>query len=253
MGRRGTELAKQAASLILVNDDLGGMVDAIAQGRRIYQNFKKAVGYIVAIHIPIILTVALPLLLGWRFTNLFSPIHVIFFELVMGPICSIAFENEPGEPSLMLQKPRRMNETFFTGRELGFRVIQGLLISLATLTVYYVYMQAGASPDKVRTLAFMTLVLSNVWLTLVVRSDREFLVETIRRPNRVLWYLLGLSVLLPALFLLLPQIRDFALFVPLSLSELGWCLGASLAGVVWVEGYKFRKRKKMGQPETQMV
>lgn len=253
MGRRGTELAKQAASLILVDDDLGGMVNAIGQGRRIYQNFKRAVGYIVAIHIPIILTVALPLLLGWRYTNLFSPVHVIFFELVMGPICSIAFENEPAEAGLMRQKPRRLNETFFTSRELGFRVTQGLLISLATLAVYYLSMQAGASPEKVRTMAFITLVLSNVWLTLVVRSEREYLFETIRRPNRVLWYLLGLSLLLPGLFLLLPQIRDFALFAPLSLRDLGWCLGASLAGVVWVEGFKFWKRRTVTLPESPLI
>lgn len=244
MGRRGTELAKQAASLILVDDDLGGMVNAIAQGRRIYQNFKRAVGYIVAIHIPIILTVTLPLLLGWKYTNLFSPIHVIFFELVMGPICSIAFENEPAEEGLMREKPRRLNDTFFTGRELGFRVTQGLLISLATLAVYYLYMEAGESPEKVRTMAFITLVLSNVWLTLVTRSDRGYLLETIRRPNPVLWCLLGLSLLFPALFLLLPQIRDFALFAPLSLVDLGWCVAASLAGVVWVEGYKFWKRRR---------
>lgn len=253
MGKRGTELAKQAASLILVDDDLGGMVNAIAQGRRIYQNFKRAVGYIVAIHIPIILTVALPLLLGWKFTNLFSPIHVIFFELVMGPICSIAFENEPAEEGLMHQKPRRLNETFFTGRELGFRVTQGLLISLATLTVYYLYMEAGASPEKVRTMAFITLVLSNVWLTLVTRSDQESLLETIRRPNQVLWYLLGLSVALPALFLLLPQIRDFALFTPLTLRDLGWCLAASLAGVGWVEVYKYWKRGAGVRPDSSLA
>ncbi|MPR31854.1 cation-translocating P-type ATPase [Salmonirosea aquatica] len=245
MGKRGTELARQAASLVLVEDDLGGMVDAIAQGRRIYQNFKKAVGYIVAIHIPIILTVTLPLLLGWRYTNLFSPVHIIFFELVMGPICSIAFENEPAEPGLMRKKPRRLNETFFTDRELGFRVVQGLLISLATLTVYYMMMQAGASPEKVRTMAFVTLVLSNGWLTLVVRSDFESVFRTIRRPNRVLWYLLGLSVSLPVFFLLIPQIRDFVLFAPLSPIDLGWCLAASLAGVGWVEGYKFRKWVKV--------
>ncbi|MBC8156523.1 MAG: HAD-IC family P-type ATPase, partial [Bacteroidetes bacterium] len=97
MGKRGTEVAKQAASLVLVNDDLSSMVDAIAQGRRIYQNLKKAVAYIVSIHIPIILTVAVPLLAGWKWENLFSPIHIIFLELVMGPTCSIAFENEPAE------------------------------------------------------------------------------------------------------------------------------------------------------------
>jgi len=243
MGKRGTELAKQAASLILVDDDLGGMVEAIAQGRRIYQNFKRAVGYIVAIHLPIILTVTLPLLLGWRYTNLFSPVHVIFFELVMGPICSIAFENEPAESGLMRQKPRRLNDTFFTTRELGFRLLQGLFISLTTLCVYYVVMQTGASPEKVRTMVFSTLVLSNVWLTLVVRSDWDSVVKTLRRPNQVLWYLLGLSVAFPALFVMVPQIRNFALFTLLTPVDLGWCIIISLAGVMWVEVYKLYKRR----------
>ena len=97
MGKRGTEVAKQASSLVLVDDDLSSMVAAIAQGRRIYQNLKKAIAYIVSIHIPIVLTVAVPLLVGWKWANLFSPIHIIFLELVMGPTCSIAFENEPAE------------------------------------------------------------------------------------------------------------------------------------------------------------
>ena len=247
MGKRGTELARQAASLVLVNDDLGGMVDAIAQGQRIYQNFKRAVGYIVAIHIPIILTVTLPLLLGWRYANLFSPVHIIFFELVMGPICSIAFENEPAEPGLMRQKPRKLNDTFFTARELGFRVLQGLFISGATLGVYYWVMQTGASPEKVRTMTFITLVLSNVWLTLVVRSDRQSVTESIRRPNRVLWYLLGLSLRFPALFVpAAPTGSGFCPFLPLSLEDLGLCLAASLVGVAWVEVYKFWKRRKIG-------
>ena len=104
MGQRGTEVAKQAASLVLVNDDLGNMVNAIAQGRRIYQNLKKAVAYIVSIHIPIILTVAIPLIFDWRIANLFAPIHVIFLELVMGPTCSIAFENEPAEANQIDRK-----------------------------------------------------------------------------------------------------------------------------------------------------
>jgi len=143
----------------------------------------------------------------------------------------------------MPRKPRHLNDTFFTARELGFRVIQGLLISLATLTAYYLTVQAGASPEKVRTMAFIALVLSNLWLTLVIRPGRESVIETIGRPNRVPWYLLGLSVSLPALFLLLPQARDFALFAPLSLVDPGWCLAASLVGVGWVEGYKFWVRR----------
>ena len=95
--KKGTEIAKTAADLVLIDDDLSRMVEAIAAGRRIYTNIKKAVQYIVSIHIPIILTVALPLFLGWIFPAIFTPVHVIFLELVMGPTCSIAYENEPME------------------------------------------------------------------------------------------------------------------------------------------------------------
>src|SRR5690606_19144533 len=94
MGKRGSELAKDVSSLILTDDDLAKMVHAIAMGRRIYANLKKAIQYIISIHIPIILTVFVPLVLGWAYPNIFSPVHVIFLELIMGPTCSIIYENE---------------------------------------------------------------------------------------------------------------------------------------------------------------
>lgn len=113
MGKKGTEIAKQAASLILLDDDLSKMVDAVAMGRRIYTNLKKAIQYIISIHIPIILTVFIPLALGWIYPNIFSPVHIIFLELIMGPTCSIIFENEPMEKNTMSQKPRPFTSTFF--------------------------------------------------------------------------------------------------------------------------------------------
>src|ERR1700688_4072711 len=97
MGKMSRENSKQAASLILIDDDLSNMVDAIAMGRRIYTNLKKAIQYIISIHIPIILTVFIPLALNWIYPNIFSPVHIIFLELVMGPTCSIMYENEPME------------------------------------------------------------------------------------------------------------------------------------------------------------
>jgi Ca2+-transporting ATPase len=115
MGRRGSELARSAASLILTDDDLGKMVDAIASGRHIYTNLKKAIQYVISIHIPIILTVAVPLLLGWIYPNIFTPVHVIFLELIMGPTCSIIYESEPREANAMQQPPRRITTTFFSG------------------------------------------------------------------------------------------------------------------------------------------
>ena len=238
MGRRGTEVAKQAASLVLVNDDLRSMVDAIAQGRRIYQNLKKAVAYIVSIHIPIILTVAVPLLANWTFENLFSPIHVIFLELVMGPTCSIAFENEPAEAGQMRQPPRPLTDTFLAGPELGRSIVQGLGISLAVLGVYYVAMQQGEAVGVVRTLTFSTLVLSNILLVLVNRSLTQSVFRTIRLPNPVLSLMLGLTFGLLLTTVLVPDARQLFGFAPVSASALGWCALTALVGVGWIEIYK---------------
>jgi Ca2+-transporting ATPase len=111
--KKGTEIAKQAASLILIDDDLAKMVDAVAMGRKIYTNLKKAIQYIISIHIPIVLTVFIPLALGWLYPNIFTPVHVIFLELIMGPTCSIIYENEPMEKNMMAQPPRPFTSTFF--------------------------------------------------------------------------------------------------------------------------------------------
>ncbi|GAB3020729.1 cation-translocating P-type ATPase [Spirosoma pulveris] len=235
MGRRGTEVAKQAASLVLVNDDLGGMVDAIAQGRRIYQNLKRAVGYIVSIHIPIILTVTIPLLFGWRYINLFSPIHIIFLELVMGPTCSIAFENEPAERDLMQQRPRPFTATFFTAGELGISVVQGIVIAGTVLGVYWQGMNMGAPIESVRTMTFVTLVLSNIWLTLVSRSGRAPVWQTIRRPNPLLWLMLSVTLLLLISALLFPPMRTLAKFGALTPDSFAQCLLWSCLGVGWIE------------------
>ncbi len=242
MGKRGTEVAKQAASLVLVNDDLISMVDAIAQGRRIYQNLKKAVAYIVSIHIPIILTVAVPLLANWKWENLFNPVHIIFLELVMGPTCSIAFENEPAEAGQMQQPPRKLTDTFLAGPELGRSIAQGLGIAGAVLGVYYVAMQQGEPIAVVRTLAFTTLVLNNIGLTLVNRSFTQSVFETIRVPNPILWLMLGLTFGLLLTTLFVPGAQQLFGFTSVSVAAFGWCALAALVGVGWIEGYKILLR-----------
>ena len=244
MGRRGTEVARQAASLVLVDDDLGSMVVAIAQGRRIYQNFKKAVFYVVSIHIPIVLTVAVPLLAGWEWANLFTPVHIIFLELVMGPTCSIAFENEPAEAGQMQQPPRPLTATFLAGAELARSMVQCLGIAAAVLGVYYGAMQRGEPVAVGRTLVFATLVLSNIGLTLVNRSFTQSVFRTLRVPNRVLWLMLALTLGLLLTTLLVPAARQLFGFAPVSAGALGWCALAALVGVGWVEGYKAVLRRR---------
>ena len=253
MGRRGTEVAKQAASLVLVNDDLGSMVEAIAQGRRIYQNLKKAVAYVVSIHIPIILTVAVPLLAGWKWANLLTPVHVIFLELVMGPTCSIAFENEPAEATQMQQPPRRATDrprldaarpdTFLAGPELGRSIAQGLGIAGAVLGVYYVAMQRGEPIGVVRTLTFTTLVISNILLALVNRSFTQSVFRTLRVPNPVFSLMLGLTFGLLLTTLFVPPAQRLFGFAPISASNFGRCLLAAVVGVGWIEIYKLVQKR----------
>src|SRR5690606_10806585 len=158
MGNKGTEIAKAAAALVITNDDLGKLITGIASGRRIYANIKKSVQYIISIHIPIILTVSLPLFLGWVFPQIFTPVHVIFLELVMGPTCSIVYENEPMERNTMQRPPRAMSDTFLNGRELIISIIQGLAITAGVLFAYQLTAHAGGSEEKTRTMVFTTLI-----------------------------------------------------------------------------------------------
>jgi Ca2+-transporting ATPase len=245
MGNRGTEMARQAASLVLVNDDLKGMLDAVSLGRKIYQNLKKAVSYIVSIHVPIILTVTLPLLLGWEFTDLFTPVHVIFLELVMGPTCSIAFENEPSEEGDMHHKPRKPGDTFFTWKELGRSLFQGIAISVVILLLYYNDMMSGASAEQIRTRSFTVLVFSNVLLTLANRSFLLSFWKTLFVPNRLLWFMLSLTVGLLFIAIYIPAVRDIFSFYKISGREIAFCFLVAIPGVLWVEGLKLYRRKRL--------
>lgn len=146
------------------------MVDAVAMGRKIYTNLKKAIQYIISIHIPIILTVFIPLALGWIYPNIFSPVHIIFLELIMGPTCSIVYENEPLENNTMQQKPRPFTTTFFNFKELTTSIIKGLLITVGTLAAYQYAVYQGFSESLTRTMVFTVLVAANIFLTLVNRS-----------------------------------------------------------------------------------
>jgi Ca2+-transporting ATPase len=156
----------------------------------------------------------------------------------MGPTCSVAFENEPAEAGQMQQPPRRTTDTFLAGPELGRSIVQGLGITAAVLGVYYAFMQQGESVEVVRTLAFTTLVLSNIGLTLVNRSFTQSVFQTLRVPNPVLSLMLGLTFGLLLTMLFVPAARQLFGFAPVSAIQLGWCTLAALVGVGWIEVYK---------------
>ena len=242
MGKRGTEIAKQAASLILIEDDLSKMVDAVAMGRKIYTNLKKAIQYIISIHIPIILTVFIPLVLGWVYPNIFSPAHVIFLELIMGPTCSIVFENEPMEKNAMQQKPRSFKTTFFNSRELLTSIIQGLAISAGTLFTYQYAVRNGFNEAHTRTMVFTVLVAANIFLTLQNRSFYYSIFTTIKYRNNLVLLIISITSGIMLMLLYIPVFTAFFLFERLSFMELGFCVLIGLISVLWYELVKIRTR-----------
>ena len=242
MGEKGTEIAKAAAAVILTNDDLGKLVTAIAAGRRIYTNIKKAVQYIISIHIPIILTVSLPLFLGWAFPQIFSPVHVIFLELVMGPTCSIVYENEPMEKNTMTQKPRPISETFLTWRELVISIIQGLMITAGVLFVYQLTFRNGGNEDLTRTMVFTTLIFANILLSFANRSFYYTMFESFRNKNNLLIYITFATLLVLMVMLYVDPVSRFFKLTSLNLNQLLTAVSAAIISVMWFEIYKLIKR-----------
>ena len=244
MGKKGTEIAKQAASLILADDDLSKMVDAVAMGRKIYSNLKKAIQYIISIHIPIILIVFVPLAFGWIYPNIFSPINIIFFEIIMGPTCSIIYENEPMENNTMLQKPRPFTNNFFNWYELSTSIIQGLIISIGTLFVYQYAVQLGYSEALTRTMVFTTLISANIFLTLINRSFYYSFFTTIKYKNILVAIIIGITILACALLLYIKPLSVFFKFYQINYMQLGVSIAVGLLSVIWYEIVKWIKRMR---------
>jgi Ca2+-transporting ATPase len=247
MGKKGTEIARQAASLILLEDNLSKMVDAIAMGRRIYTNLKKAIQYIISIHIPIILTVFIPLVLGWVYPNIFSPIHIIFLELIMGPTCSIIYENEPMEKNTMIQNPRPFTTTFFNWKELTTSIIQGLMITIGTLLTYQYAVHEGLNESLTRTMIFTVLISANIFLTLVNRSFYYSISTTIKYKNNLVLLIISITIAIVGLLLFVKPFTKFFEFEHLNLSQLSFSIGTGFLFVIWYEVIKWKKRAKKKQ------
>ncbi len=242
MGKRGTQIAKQTASLILVDDDLSKMVVAIAMGRKIYTNLKKAIQYIISIHIPIILTVFTPLALGWIYPNIFSPVHIIFLELIMGPTCSIIYENEPMENNTMTQKPRPFTTTFFNAKELSTSILQGLIITVGTLFCYQYAVHQGFGESLTRTMVFTTLIVANIFLTLINRSFYYSIFATLKYKNELVLLIISATIATTLLLLYVKPLRLFFSFERLSAGQQILSIGIGCTSVIWYELIKWGKR-----------
>lgn len=242
MGKRGSDIAKESSSLILSDDDFGKMVDAVAMGRKIYFNLKKAIQYIISIHIPIILTVALPLILGWIYPVIFTPIHVIFLELIMGPTCSIIYENEPLEKDGLKKPPRSMELTFLRWRELSRSVLQGLVITAGCLFIYQFSVQNAYGETATRTMVFSSLIFANIFLTLVNRSFYFSVWSTFRYKNPLIWLIIAISFALLLVIIYQPGVASLFQVSPLSLYQFTISVGVGFISVIWFEIYKWVMR-----------
>jgi len=242
MGKKGTEIAKEAASLILIEDDLSKMVEAIAMGRKIYINLKKAIQYVISIHIPIILTVLLPLAMNWKYPSIFSPIHVIFFEMIMGPTCSIIYENEPIEKNTMIQKPRPFSTTFFSWKELNTSVIQGIMMTIGNLLIYHYAIYKGYNETTTRAMVFSVLISSNIYLTLVNRSFYYSILTTLKYKNNLVALIIGITVFITTLLIYVKPLANFFELEALNAAQLVMSILLGFVFVIWFEIVKWRNR-----------
>ncbi len=240
MGGRGTDVAREAAGLVLLDDDFASIVHAVRLGRCIFDNLRKGMAYIFAVHFPIIGLALIPLLLGW--SPVFAPVHIVFLELIINPASSIAFEAEPPEANIMQRPPRPASEALFGRRVFLISLWQGIFVLLASLSVLSYALLHGASDELARTLTFTTLVIGNLGLILVNRSWRHHVFKSVSRNNPALWWVIAGALTFLLLALNLPILREIFHFAPVSPQQLLYCVIAGLAGVFWFELYKFQAR-----------
>ncbi|MEO8119675.1 MAG: cation-translocating P-type ATPase, partial [Rhodoferax sp.] len=245
MGGRGTDVAREAASLVLLDDNFASIVRAVRLGRRIFDNLRKSMSYILAVHVPIAGMALLPVLLGWPVV--LFPLHIAFLELVIDPACSMVFENEPSESDVMQRPPRDATAQLFGGMTLALALLQGLGVLLVVLGAY-AWGATWLSEKEARAFAFATLVMGNVALIFSNRSRTGSLWASLRVPNRTLWLVTGLTLGFLGLVLYLPGIARLFVFEPLALADLLTALALGLASVFWFEAIKFSRRLWQTRP-----
>jgi len=182
--------------------------------------------------------------LGWKYPNIFSPVHVIFLEIIMGPTCSIIYENEPMEPNLMSLKPRPFTTTFFNLREIIISIIQGFVITLGLLLVYQLCVADNCSESSTRTTVFLTLITSNIFLTLANRSFYYSFFTTLKYKNNLVIMIIGITVLITILLLFIPAFSHFFKFETISIYQTGLSVIVGMISVLWIEIYKLSRRIK---------
>lgn len=237
MGGRGTDVARESAALVLVDDNFASIVAAVRMGRRIFDNLKKAMAFIFSVHIPIAGMSLLPVLFNWPLALL--PVHVLFLELIIDPSCSIVFEVEPEEADTMRRPPRSLNAPLF-GRSMLFSgLIQGMGILAVIAGIYAFALVQGLGAGEARMLAFVSLVIGNIALIFANRSRSRFIFQSWQARNGALWWVSGAALVCLGLVLGIPALREIFQFAPLHRWELALLAVAGVASVSMAESVKF--------------
>ncbi|MGC2424218.1 MAG: cation-translocating P-type ATPase [Nitrospirota bacterium] len=236
MGERGTDVARESADLVLLDDDFSSIVKAVRLGRRIFDNIKKAVSYATAVHVPIAGMALIPVLLKWPLVLL--PVHILFLELIIDPACSIVFEAEPEESGIMDRPPRNQNENLFGRKAVLLSALQGLSVLAIVFGVYYFAMVNNRGEDESRALSFTTLIVANLALILTNRSWSRTVFQTLRTPNAALWWVLSGAIGFLALVLSVPFLRGLFKFSELGPVDLLVCFAAGMLSIAWFEALK---------------
>jgi Ca2+-transporting ATPase len=241
MGGRGTDVAREAASLVLLDDDFATIVEAIRSGRRIYDNLQKAMAFIFAIHVPIAGLALIPLIMHWPL--ILSPVHIVFLELIIDPACSIAFEAEPAEPNIMQRRPRDPKAPLFGMGRIFFSLFEGFMVLLAVLLVFGFSLYRGYGEDEVRAVTFAALVIGMLGLIFVNRSRSQNLWRALRLPNRAFWWVVGGALSFLAAVLYIPHLSAVFRFAALDWPDLMIAVGAGGLTVLCLEIVKFARRE----------
>jgi Ca2+-transporting ATPase len=244
MGGRGTDVARESSSLVLLDDDFSSIVGAVRLGRRIFDNIKKAMAYIVSVHVPIAGMSFIPVVMQWPLVLL--PMHIVFLELIIDPACSVVFEAEAEESNVMRRPPRSPKEPLFGKSIVLISFLQGLSVLVVVLLVFLTARGLGRAEDEVRALTVVTLILSNLALILTNRSWTRTIWEMLRSPNSALRWVLGGTITFVFLILYVPFLRNLFRFSILHPVDLLLCVLAAAVSIVWFEALKLIRQRKNG-------
>jgi len=242
MGEKGTDVAREASDLVLLDDDFSSIVEAIKTGRRIFDNLKKAMAYIISVHVPIAGMSLFPVMMGLPLV--LGPVHIVFLEMLIDPACSTVFEAEPAEADLMEKKPRKIDAKVLDRRTFFLTLLQGLIVFGVVFAVFLFALASGHDEKRSRAITYTTLIVANICLILTNRSRTRFAFSRSSFTNRSLVFVSISALAFLILINIIPFLRNLFRFGPLDFHDMLICFASGIASILWFEGVKFFRRRQ---------